>query len=272
MNRVVIALGLSLLTASASAQMPVTASGTIAGVQGNRIAIKLDSGQVMTAEVTQTWRGADGVNYSVPNAPSVIVTGTEDVNNLRPGQFIQFQAKLAGKKLVFGEVTAATLVSPAADARFGILQADPVDEEAGDDAKKKPAGPLENCLILGRITKAKNGSVTVTAPGMKALSFKFAENAAIDVSGNDMSLVRLGDKITASGVAIVLPVFAAQDVRIEHSPLIDDRVAAAKLKDIENAKPGKPKNPFELGDPEEAAKDPNAPAKPKVKLELIKTN
>lgn len=279
MKRYLLALLLAGFASLAHAQMPIEASGTIAGVEGNRIAIKLDSGDIVMAEVTQTWRGVDGVTYRAAAAPSIIVTGTEDPKNLRPGMFLQFHATLAGKKTVVGEVKAGTLVSATPNTRLGILTVDPVvDEPAADDDKKKPAGNLEDCLILGSITKAKNGSITVAAPGMKPLTFRMAEGAIIDVSGSDMSLARIGDKITASGTVIRLPLFATQEVKIEHSPAVDEKALARKLKPEDVAKPGeeKPmpgnKNPFALGDPDEEASDPAAPKKPKVKLELIKTN
>jgi hypothetical protein len=272
MQRTLWAIALGLFASAAHGQNPVEVSGKIEGVQGNRIAIKALSGDVFTCELTQTWKGADGMNYSAPAAPSIIVTGTEDARNLRAGHAIQFQAVLAGKKTVVGEVTAATLLTLAPDARVGILSADPADAPAGGD-DKKAAGNLETCLILGTITKAKNNTLTVTAPGMKALTFKLADDAVITVSGSDLRLARVGDQITAKGFAIALPLVAVQDVKIEHTPA-PEKVPRGKPKVDDVAKPnGKgPRNPFGVGDPEDAAADPAAPAKPKVKLELIKTN
>jgi hypothetical protein len=268
-----IALGLCASVAHAqNAASPVEVSGKIEAVQGNRIAIKALSGVVYNCELTKTWTGPDNLSYSAPAEPSIIVTGTEDARNLRPGHAIQFQAVLAGKKTVVGDVTAATLVTLAPDARVGILSAEPADAPAGGDDKKAPAN-LENCLILGTITKAKSNMLTVTAPGMKALNFKLTDDATITVSGSDLRLARIGDQITAKGFAIALPLVAVQDVKIEHTPA-PEKVPRGKPKVDDVARPnGKgPRNPFGVGDPEDAAADPAAPAKPKVKLELIKTN
>lgn len=254
------------------AQARVEVSGTIVGIEGNRIGIRDDNGNIYQAEVTKSWRGADGVTYIAPNAPTIMVTGTEDPKNLRPGQAIQFTATLAGRRTVVGEVKNATLVTLTPDSRAGILNADPVEAPATDDedkSKKKPEN-LEECLILGAITKSKAGTITVTAPGLKSLTFRFADDATITVSGSDLSLVRIGDKITAAGTAIQPAHFATQDVKIEHSPAVEARPARRiKPGDVakEGGKPAEGENPFALGEAK-----PVMPAKPKVKLELIKTN
>lgn len=271
-SRLLALLLLTLLPASVVAQMPVDVEGTIVGVEGNRIGIRDGAGNIYQAEVTKTWRGPDGVTYIAPNAPSIMVTGTEDPQNLRPGQTIQFTATLSGRKSVVGEVTDGTLITLTPESRAGILNADPIeDAPAEDDDQKKPMN-LEKCLIVGAVTKVKAGTVTVAAPGMKPLTFRFAEGTMLIVSGSDMGLARIGDKIKASGTLISLPRFATQDVKIEHSPAVDERHQRARPKpDDVSAKPGakgaERENPFNLGD-----NAPAGPAKPKVKLELIKTN
>jgi hypothetical protein len=158
------------------------------------------------------------------------------------------------------------------------LNADPVNEAGGDD-DKKPAGKLEDCLMVGTITKVKNGSVTVAVPGVKAaLTFKFAEGAVITVSGNNLSVARIGDKVTAQGSLYAPGVMASQEIKVEHTPAMpEEKPLRTRPKPEDVAKPGdknKPmekENPFAL-DPDDKKPDPAVAKKPKVKLELIKIN
>lgn len=280
MQRILLTIALStFFAATAAAQQ--TASGTIAAMEGNVVLVKTMAGDVIRVEATQQWRGADGVNYRAPNPPSILVSGTEDPKNLRAGHVIQFTATLANRKTVVGEVKDATLLTPTPDARAGILSADPADEAAAPaDDKKKPAGMLENCLILGTITRVKSGTVTVSVPGLKsAISFKFAEGSIITVSGNNFSLAAIGDKVTANGTLYAPGRMASQEIKIEHAPIVAEEKPGRRVKpeDVakpgEKLKPGEKENPFALGDPnEKKPEDPAAPKKPKVKLELIKIN
>lgn len=270
MKRLCLALLVSLFAATASAQVPI--DGDIVGIEGNRIGVRDQAGKIFQVDITNTWIGADGKTYTTPATPSVIVSGTEAPKNLRVGQALQFTATMAGKRTVIGEVTAATLISLSPQSQTGILNADPVEEPAAAEGDRKKPGNLENCLVVGTITKIKSGAVTLAAPNLKPVIFRFAENAIITVSTNDLSVVRIGDKIKATGMVVALPLMVTQEVKIEHSPAVDDRPQRSRPKpeDVgmkKGQKPGERENPFALGDNE-----PAVAAKPKVKLELIKTN
>jgi hypothetical protein len=190
---------------------------------------------------------------------------------------IQFSATLANRAKVIREVKEATLLTPTADARTGILNADPADEAAAPADDKKPSGKLETCLIVGTITKAKGGSLTVNVPGLKsALTFKLVEGAIVTVSGNNLSIARVGDKVTAQGTLYAPGIMASQDIRVEHTPFVAEEKPGRRPKPDDVAKPGDKKpmekvNPFAL-EPDDKKPDPAVAKKPKVKLELIKIN
>jgi hypothetical protein len=280
----------ALLCASAQAQMAVNVTGTIEGMVGTEIIIKQDgTGNLFRCDTAQQWRGPDNVTYRMPGPCSVNVTGTEIAKNLRPGYFVQFQVTLANKRTAVTEVKALTIVTVTPASRVGILTSDPVEpaeanEEDEDDAKtgkRKPAENLEECLILGQITKARNGTLTVAFPGEKGvvnLSIKVTDDATIDISSDSLAIARVGDKITASGQGFRLPHFLAREVAIEHSPALDEKATRGKpkIKD-EDAKPeGKPgdkKPAFGVGDPDDDKPEAGKPApKAKVKLEVLKIN
>jgi hypothetical protein len=276
MYRILLALVLSvMLTRTASAQM---ITGTIAAFDASAMAIKTETGDVMRVEVRSLARpGFPPAPGAAAGASPILVTGKEDPKNLKPGLALQFEVVLAGRKTVVGEVEEATLITPGPETRTGVLNAEPADDApAAADDKKKPVGMLEKCLVVGSITRVRNGSVTVNVPGLKSpITFRFTDDAIVTVSGTNLSVVRIGDKVTAVGSVIGPGRFLAHDVRIEHSPLVDEKVARAKLK-AEVGKPGEKdkeerENPFAL-DPDEKKEDPAAPKKPRVKLELIKIN
>jgi hypothetical protein len=202
---------------------------------------------------------------------SINVTGKESVENLRPGMYVQFEVKLQGKKTAVEEVKALTIVSINAETRVGVIQSEPVAAaDQADDKKRRPT--LEVSLILGQITRARNGALTLTYPNEKGqpttLAIRVAEDAVIDVSGNELNLARVGDKVEASGTSFKLPHFIAHQIKVDHSPASADKpIRGAKNKADEKPPPAK-----EADAKKPAAEAPAAPAKAKIKLELIKVN
>jgi hypothetical protein len=263
---------LLVAAAPASAQMPFEVDGVILGIRGNVVAIKDNTGKIFQAELTRTFKQGD-VIIRFPNEPTVNVTGTEDPANLKPGLVIQFQAILRNKRFADGEVSRLTIVTPTADTQVGILLADPVEAPMPADGKEPRPGTYEDCLVLGQITKARNGLLTVTFPDAQGkpetISIKLAADATVDVSGNNLSVVRIGDKIHASGTAFVLPHFVAHEVKVEHSPVPDPKkIEKPNVAEVKPGKPGEKPDPFAAGDPAV----PPAGEKPKVKLEILKVN
>ena len=273
MRTLLVSLALGLATANqAVAQMPVSVDGTIVGMRGNVIAIKDNLGKIYQAEVTKSWKGPDGVTYTWREDPSINVTGTEDVANLKPGLVIQFQVILRNKRFAESEVKQVTILTPTPETQSGILLADVVEAPAAEDGKEPKPGTYEDCLVLGQITKARNGLITVAYPDAQgkpeSISIKLAEDAAVDVSGNNFSVVRIGDKISASGTAFRLPHFIAHEVKVEHSPAGDPKKAKPNAAEVmPNGKPGEKRDPFAVGDEPDENK-----AKAKVKLEILKVN
>lgn len=264
MKRAILVAGFCLCAATASAQVPI--EGEIIALEGIRLGVRDGAGKIYQIDVTQTWRTPDGRTWQSQTPVSVIVSGTEDPKALRPGQSLQFTATMAGKRTVVGEVKTATLITLTPQSQTGILNSDPAAAPEQEDDKKK-AAELEECLVVGTITKIKYGVVTVAAPNLKPLTFRFADDATLTVSGNDLSMVRVGDKIKAMCTAVVPPLMVSQEVKIEHSPAVDQRAPRPKPEDVaakKGQKPGEREDPFALGDP--------TAGKPKVKLELIKTN
>jgi hypothetical protein len=270
-------LSLTLVVSCAGfafAQMPVDIDGSIVGIRGNVIAIRDNTGKIYQAEVTKTWQGPDRVTYTFRD-PSINVTGTESAENLKPGMVIQFQVILRNKKFPESDVGQVTILTPTPETQAGILLADAVEAPMPEDGKEPKPGTYEDCLVLGQITKARNGLLTVAFPDAQgkpeAINIKLAEDAAIDVSANNLSVVRIGDKIHAAGTAFRLPHFIAHEVKVEHTPADDPKKAIKpNLAEVKPGKPGEKVDPFAVGDA--ADKPENGQAKPKVKLEILKVN
>ena len=258
-----------IASAPAAAQMPIEVDGVILGIRGNVVAIKDNAGKIYQAELSRTFKQGD-VIIRFPMEPSINVTGTEDPANLKPGLVIQFQVILRNKRFAESEVSQVTIVTPTAETQAGILLADPVEAPQPEDGKEARPGVYEDCQVLGQIIKARNGLLTVAFLNAErkseSISIKLAEDAAVGVSGNNFSLVRIGDKIHARGTAFVLPHFIAHEVTIEHSPAVDPR--KLEKPEIVEGKPGEKPDPFAVGDP---AMKPVG-EKPKVKLEILKVN
>ncbi len=281
-------LSLALIATTVQAQQQVDVSGTIVGVEGTVILIKdMVSGSVFRCDTSRSFRNPrDNVTYTIREAASVNVTGTEDPRNLAPGMSIQFTVKLANKKIAVDDVAAATLITPGPQSQLGILNSNPVEEPAadGDEKEKKPKPQnVEECLVAGTITKATNGLLTVSFPGEKGIvnvKVRMAAGATVDVSGDNLSIARIGDKITATGTGWILPHFLAREIKVEHVPAVDEKLAKQKLaEEMKAAKAAKGKpgdkddrgGAFGVGDPEDKKPDPVA-AKPKIKLQVLKVN
>jgi hypothetical protein len=255
------------LQAQQDQQMPVDVKGKLVGMSGTVILIQDNAGKVYQADTSQHLRVGDVIYKFKPC--SINVTGKESIENLRPGMYVQFEVKLQGKKTAVEEVKGLTIVTPNAETRVGVIQSEPAEPAgaATEDKKRRPS--LEVSLILGQITKARNGALTVTYPNEKGppatLAIRVASDAVIDVSGNDLNLARVGDNVEASGTSFKLPHFIAHKIKVDHSPASSDKPArGSKNKTDEKTAPVK--------EPDVKKPMAEAPAKPKIKLELIKVN
>lgn len=292
--RILAVVTLLLGTTALRAQDPIQIDmeGTLVGVSGSIIAIKDNMGRTFQGEITTRLARPDGKFLIIP-ALTVNVTGTESAANLAPGMQIQFEALMTGKKNVIADVTKLTIITPPPGSPMGIIASEPAEapmEAEEKEGKKAAARPtnVERCTVVGTITKAKAGSVTVTFPGTKGVvneTFKVAANAEILVSASSLSAAGIGDKVKVKGFSYRLPHFAITELTIEHVPAVDEKVAKQKLAEemraaakAEKANKGdkgdKKKGPeaFGVGDPEEKKPEPVAEAKPKVKLQVLKVN
>ncbi len=192
------------------------ATGTVAAVARGRIKLLTNT--------QQSW-----VVVLSPRA-TIHVTGTADVDYLRVGHFVRFDAALDKKGKVQGKVAELTIFTPSAEFGVGLWpEGMAVGDVGAEEAKPQPPNPFANpgfgvgnpgmaqpgmaqpgmaqpgmaqpgsnrFLVAGRITGNRKGKMILNY-GRGMSEIELAEKPTINVDFADYSVAQQGDMITVT--------------------------------------------------------------------------
>lgn len=194
---VALSLGLAVFAVANAAQaqrppqqgprpMPLDATGTVQGMQGNLL--KIDYG---------------GVPWVIQVQPKteIHVLGTADASFLQPGMFVSFQAELDKKGNATSPVSELQIITPRDQFSLGIIpqsEESTFEAEESGETKKGPPPQTGTYKVGGRIVSLRNGKMQVNANGQQVKA-DLAESPTITVDVATPSVASLGDKITLKG-------------------------------------------------------------------------
>lgn len=235
-------LGMSLAsTVWGAPRYNTVAEGEVIAVEGTMLIIQGDEKVPYKAETARSGRDLKGQTHTYKSNCVIEVTGHEAVKNLQPGMALQVEAILANQRKLVGEPLKVTLINSSVYTQSGLTSSEPIkDDEDLPAVTNPPPGEQTRCLLVGRISRVRSGSITLTFPlGEKQeaieLFFRLPPEGTIEVKCDDLGFVHPGDKVWARGASHGLPHFFAREVKIEHFPVPDEkevkrRQAAARAK------------------------------------------
>jgi hypothetical protein len=151
----------------------VTIEGTVDGVQGNMLQMKLSTGHPYLVALQ-------------PNFSQVGVTGTAKPDYLKPGTLVSFTADLPKDKKVELSEPLAELEILASSESLGLFNADRDNKES------------TKFIVRGTVRSYKDGSLVVAAGG-KQISATVPLGLDIKLQSTDLGIVRPGDGIKVAG-------------------------------------------------------------------------
>ena len=210
----------------------VEADGTVEGVVAPGVL------KILTS-TNQTWF------FKLSRETEIHVTGTAEVDYLRPGLFIEFTADLDRRGRSPNKLSELAIFTPTMQKFPGIFPAggfggpDAAPAQPAPAAKRDPNATTPY-KVLGRITSLKNKALTVNA-GRGVVRVELADEVKIAVDVADLSVVQKGDKIKADGTSARQGFAQARTISIELSAPL----AAPKKKVPRKAgeRPEKPEKP-----------------------------
>jgi hypothetical protein len=131
--------------------------------------------------------------------PKIEVTGTATADFLAPGMFVKFKGDFKKNGDGTGEVKDLEIFTPSDKEPLAATPAG----GAVDVSTSKKGGPSNfptTYDIAGHITGAKNGTITVSCPGLTVHAV-VAQDATIKVNVADLRFARSGDKVEVHGWA-----------------------------------------------------------------------
>jgi hypothetical protein len=154
--------------------MLVNVSGKVAGVQAGKVFVTTSADEQYIIHVFE-------------NMANVGVTGTAQLDYLKPGVFVRFTVPEIDKKgNATGELTDFSIYTPSEDIRPSVLSDDVTGEK----------GPW---LVSGRIQSiTKKGKATIDC-GTAKIKVQFPESPEIKVEVRDYSLAQEGDEVLVTG-------------------------------------------------------------------------
>jgi len=189
----------------------IKATGVIKGVNRGVMLMETDEGDryYVRSSGRRGRRGNNGFKY----------TAKADASWLHRGLAVAFRGKVTKKGKILEEIGEIAVFTPSAEKKLGVKQ-DITSQtsklfkdvpDAGAKKKKKKKKPKKGkrtrtkrkipstpYLIAGRVTRIKNGEITVQVARI-TLKAKVAENAKITVDVTTPAWIRIGDKVTVSG-------------------------------------------------------------------------
>lgn len=250
-----------LLASAVHAQLnPLNVKGKVVELRPNLIVMQVEGGDTWLVNLDPN-RVEDGVRYQGLPDIKLEVNGAETADMLRPGMIVRFEADVERKKTVAGAVSEVTLLGPDKNHTFGLLPS------VGGAAAK--SSDTERMLIVGQLSAASRGGITVALPENKSIKARLDPAAVVKIASSDYSLARPGDDIELEGGYLKAPRVFAMNVKITRvaKPEKPGRkpATASKKADLAGKKPGveaAPAEPFGGGDPRDAKPaEPAAPAK-----------
>jgi hypothetical protein len=149
--------------------------------------------------------------------PKIEVTGTATPESLAPGMFVKFKGDFDKKGEGKGEVKELEIFTPSEKEPLAATPAG----GAVDVSTSKKGSPSNfqqaTYEIAGHITGAKNGTITVSCPGLTVHAL-VAQDATIKVNVADLRFARPGDKVEVHGWSGNMkgrPVAYATEVKVQ---------------------------------------------------------
>ena len=168
---------------------PLNTTGILKGAANGRL--------VVATENAGMWQ------VTLPNShEKVSYSASADLEYLKPGMMLRFNATITNKGLVVSEISALTVFTPVEKGDVGIKPAAEMGPSGADalfadpkDAKKPPKAPEQMaCIVAGELVSLKGKKMLVSAGGV-SLKCELAENAKVDVFVHDLRLAQPGDKV-----------------------------------------------------------------------------
>jgi hypothetical protein len=207
---------------------PIRAAGTIKGAANGIM-------QVTTAAGDQYLVKLDP-NIKPTNPTQITFSGKADPSFLRPGLLVRFTAKFDKRGRAVEPIELLDIVTQRDGMQLGFtpdggistassgLFQEAKPEKPAKQTKKAPPPDNISAVVIGPLTEAKNGKLTINVGG-KQLKAELAENAKIHFDFGDLSLIKPGDKIEFQGftyagvkqqvVANHVTIIAAEPLKIE---------------------------------------------------------
>jgi len=159
----------------------VSGEGTIDGMMGGMLKITLNN---------------EGWLLKFGKGTRVRITGTAELDFLKPGHFVQFNALVDKRKgRLKDPVQKLTIYTISQEYTPGLFE----DKGAGAGfgaAPAEAAGEFKPYVVSGRVTAMKGNTLTVFVPDLSpTLPVTLAEGVGIDLNIDDFRFVRPGDKI-----------------------------------------------------------------------------
>ena len=177
----VLAASLAASSAAVIAQVPgvhsLEASGTLEAVRGNVLEVK--------TPMLEIW------HVQIDPQAKVQVNGTAELDYLRPGLAVRFSGEIDKKGNLQGEVKDLEIFTP----RKGDLGL--FETGAAEDAKPVRNAGAGSYQIRGKISKLKDGEITVTAG--KKVTGKLASDAKVTVNVSEVTYAQPGDGVKVQG-------------------------------------------------------------------------
>ncbi len=152
-------------------------SGTIVEIQNDVISIR-DS-------KNETWF------LKLVDDTKITITGTAELDYLRPGVLVQFLAEFDKRNTVISSVKEVQVISSQGKPALGLFSAE--EGEPTDRPLRNPGAGTY--LVKGKIISVKDGNLLVTAGSARKISAKTADDLTVLILLDDLSLAQSGDTV-----------------------------------------------------------------------------